>query len=159
MRQSGSSGPTSKPPRRHRSFATRPTVCGVWPASVPKREFVAEAVELHRQALALRHGMGDHLGVVDSCVGLGMTLAPVEPEKAARLLGAATALRAQAGAAPTQREAAEVDTALAAIAEADDPSLMELAQGTGAEVDEDATVAMARGIGGTAWDGSKVTWR
>ena len=99
MRQSGSSEPTSKPPRQAR--VVRHEANSLWGLARVSAEagVLAEAVELHRQALALRHRMGDHLGVVDSWVGLAMTLAPVEPEKAARLLGAATALRAQAGAA------------------------------------------------------------
>jgi hypothetical protein len=50
-------------------------------------------------------------------------------------------------ATPTQREAAEVAVALAAIGEADDPRLMEMAQDAGADVDEDAAVAMAAGLG------------
>jgi predicted ATPase/class 3 adenylate cyclase len=115
---------------------------------------LTEATELHQQALALRHRIGDRLGVVDSFVGLAMALAPVEREDAARLLGAATALRAKAGATPTQREQAEVVAALAAIAEADDPKLMDMARGTGADVDEDVTVAMAARLGAPAVDGA-----
>ena len=89
---------------------------------------ISEAAELHQRALALRHRIGDRLGVVDSFVGLAMAVAPVEPEEAARLVGAASALRAETGATPTQREEAEVAAALAAIREADDPRLMEMAQ-------------------------------
>ena len=48
---------------------------------------------------------------------------------------------------PTQREAAEVAAALAAIGEAADPRLLETARGAGADVDEDAAVAMAAGLG------------
>lgn len=104
---------------------------------------VRQAAELHQQALALRHGMGDPLGVVDSFVGLATVVAPVEPEGAARLVGAAVALRAGTGATPTRREAAEVTAALAAIGDAADPRLLEVAQGAGADLDEDSAVAMA----------------
>jgi hypothetical protein len=47
---------------------------------------------------------------------------------------------------PTQREAAEVAAALAAIGDAADPRLLETARGAGADVDEDAAVAMAAGL-------------
>jgi predicted ATPase/class 3 adenylate cyclase len=113
---------------------------------------VGKAVELHQRALALRHRIGDRLGVVDSFVGLATAVAPVEPEEAARLLGAAVALRAETGATPTHREGAEVAAALAAIGETDDPRLMEMAQDGGADVDEDAAVAMAARLGPPAAD-------
>ena len=88
---------------------------------------ISEAAELHQRALALRHRIGDRLGVVDSFVGLATAVVPVEPEEAARLVGAAGALRAETGATPTQREEAEVAAVLAAIREANDPRLMEMA--------------------------------
>ena len=116
------------------------------------RDACSEAAELHQRALALRHRMGDRLGVVDSFVGLATAVAPAEPEEAARLVGAAIALRAEIGATPTHREAAEVAAALAAIGKADDPRLMEMAQGAGADVDEDAAVAMAARLGAPAAD-------
>ena len=105
---------------------------------------VSQAAELHQRALALRHRIGDRLGVVDSLVGLATVVAPAEPEGAARLVGAAIALRAQTGAVPTQREAAEIADALAAIGDAADPRLLETARS--ADVDEDAAVAMATGL-------------
>jgi ATP/maltotriose-dependent transcriptional regulator MalT len=111
----------------------------------------SEAAELHQRALALRHRMGDRLGVVDSFVGLATAVAPVQPEEAAQLVSAAIALRAETGATPTQRERAEVAAALAAIG-ADDPRLMEMAQDAGADVDEDAAVAMAARLGAPAAD-------
>ena len=111
---------------------------------------MSEAAELHQRALALRHRMGDRLGVVDSLVGLATAVAPAEPEKAARLLRAAIALRADAGATPTHREAAEVAAALTAIGE--DPRWMEMAQDAGADVDEDAAVVMAARLGPQAAD-------
>jgi tetratricopeptide (TPR) repeat protein len=114
---------------------------------------VGKAVELHQRALALRHRMGDRLGVVDSLVGLATAVAPVEPEGAARLLGAAIALRAETGATPTRREGADVSAALAAIGETDDQRLMEMARGAGADVDEDAAMAVAARLGPPAADG------
>ena len=48
---------------------------------------------------------------------------------------------------PTQREAAEVAAALAAIGDAADPRLLETARGADVDVDEDAAVAMAAGLG------------
>ena len=113
---------------------------------------LSEAAELHQRALALRHRMGDRLGVVDSFVGLATAVAPAEPEEAARLVGAAIALRAEMGATATHREAAEVAAALAAIGEADDPRLMEMAQDASADLDEDAAVAMAARLGAPAAD-------
>jgi predicted ATPase/class 3 adenylate cyclase len=107
---------------------------------------VSQAAELHQRALAMRHRIGDRLGVVDSFVGLATVVAPAEPEGAARLLGAAIALRAQTGAVPTQRETGEVDAALAAIGDAPDPGLLERARGAGADLDEDAAVAVAAGL-------------
>jgi tetratricopeptide (TPR) repeat protein len=109
-----------------------------------------EAAELHQRALALRHQMGDRLGVVDSFIGLATAVAPAEPEEAARLVGAAIALRVEMGATPTHREAAEVAAALAAIGEADDPRLMEMAQDARADVDEEAAVARAARLGAPA---------
>ena len=104
------------------------------------------AAELHQRALVLRHRIGDRLGVVDSFVGLATVVAAAEPERASRVVGAAIALRAQAGAMPTQREMAEVAAALAAIGDAADPTLLETARGAGSDVDEDAAVAMAAGL-------------
>jgi hypothetical protein len=54
-------------------------------------------------------------------------------------------------ATPTQREEAEVAAALAAIGEADDPRLTEIVQ-AGADVDENAAVAMAARLGAPAAD-------
>ena len=113
---------------------------------------LSEAAELHQRALALRHRMGDRLGVVDSFVGLATAVAPAEPEEAARLVGAAIALRAEMGATATHREAAEVAAALAAIGKADDPRLMEMAQDASADLDEDAAVAMAARLGAPTAD-------
>jgi hypothetical protein len=112
----------------------------------------SEAAKLHLRALALRHRIGDRLGVVDSLIGLATAVAPVEPEEAARLVGAAIALRAETGATPTHREEAEVAAALAAIGGADDPKLMAMAQDAGADMDEDAAVAMAARLGAPATD-------
>ena len=77
---------------------------------------------------------------------MATVVAPAEPEGAARLLGAAVALRAKTGAVPTRRETAEVAEARAAIGDAADPRLLETAPGAGADVDEDAAVAMAAGL-------------
>ena len=108
-----------------------------WRGSGRRAGAVSQAAELHQRALALRHRIGDRCGVVDSLVGLATVVAPAEPEGAARLVGAAIALRAQTGAVPTQREAAEVAAALAAIGDAADPRLLETARGAGADVDVD----------------------
>ncbi len=56
-------------------------------------------------------------------------------------------------ATPTQREEAEVAAALAAIGEADDPRLTEMAQAAGTDVDEDAAIAMAARLGAAATEG------
>ena len=87
--------------------------------------------------------MIDRLGVVDSFVGLATAMASVERVEAVRLVGAAIALRVDLGAIPTPREEAEVAAALAAIGVAADPRLEEMAQGAGADFDEEAMVANA----------------
>lgn len=114
---------------------------------------VSEAAELHRRAHALRHRMGDRLGVVDSLVGLATAVASIEPEDAARLVGAAIALRAATGATPTRREAAEVAAALEAVGGAADSRVVEDAQRAGAALDEDAAVALADRLSAAAASG------
>jgi predicted ATPase/class 3 adenylate cyclase len=101
------------------------------------------AAALHRAALELRHRMGDRLGVVDSLVGLAVAALSVEPVEAERLLRAAAALRAESGATATQREAAEVATAVAVIAGDADPRAPEAAAAAGGALNEDAAVAVA----------------
>ena len=114
---------------------------------------VSQTAGLHQRALALRHRIGDRLGVVDSLVGLATVMGPVEPEGAARLVGAAIALRATTGATPTRREATEVAAALAAIGDTADSRVLEGAYGTGADLDEDAVVEMAARLVALADDG------
>ncbi len=111
------------------------------------------AAELHQRALALRHRMGDRLGVVDSLLGLGMVAASVEPEEAARLIGAARALRARAGAMPTRREAAEVAAAVAAIAKAADPTVQGLAESVDEDLDVDSAIKLAARLVASTHDG------
>jgi diguanylate cyclase (GGDEF)-like protein len=54
-----------------------------------------EAIRLTVQALSLRHGVGDREDLATSLDTIAVLAAPREPELAARLLGAADAIRAQ----------------------------------------------------------------
>lgn len=107
----------------------------------------AEAVARQGRALELRRAMGDRLGVADSLVGLAAAAVRVEPEAAARLVGAAGALRTAAGATPTRREATEVAAVLEAASGAVGPEHVVAAQATGSDLDEGAAVATAARLG------------
>jgi predicted ATPase/class 3 adenylate cyclase len=69
---------------------------------------VPEAARLHREALELRHSMGDHLGVTESLVGAAAVLASPDPDTAAALVAEAQTLRTAMGAVTTPRQAAEL---------------------------------------------------
>jgi tetratricopeptide (TPR) repeat protein len=69
----------------------------------------AEAARLHREALELRHGTGDHLGVADSLVGAAAVIAAGDPSTAAALLGQANRLRTDRSAVTTPRQAHDLD--------------------------------------------------
>ena len=100
-------------------------------------------MDLHRRALTLRHGIGDHLGVADSLVGIAAALAWWEPVEAARLTRAADAVRARLGTTQTPREAAEAAAALAAIGETAGGRPSADAGDEGGDLDEEAAVARA----------------
>lgn len=74
-----------------------------------------DAAARHARALHLRAEMGDRLGVVESLVGVAAVAAPDHPAAAARLLSAATSLRAAAGAVATPDEQAVFAAALAGV--------------------------------------------
>jgi tetratricopeptide (TPR) repeat protein len=123
---------------------------------------LSRAGSMHRAALELRYRMGDRLGMVDSLVGLATAAGPVAPRESAKLLRAAATLRAEAGATPTQREAADVARALALIEGAADADSL-TAAGTAREgaagavaagdaLDEDAAVTLALRLGGLLHD-------
>jgi hypothetical protein len=128
--------------RRHEANST----CGLARVSA-FRGRTRDAVALHRKALDQRRQMGDRLGVVESLVGLAAALVLKAPVGAAQLVGAATSLRALAGATPTPRENADVATVLAAVTEAAGSEAAEAGRHAGAEMDEDAAVELAAQLG------------
>jgi tetratricopeptide (TPR) repeat protein len=111
------------------------------------RGMTRDAVALHGRALGQRREMGDRLGVVDSLVGVAGAVAPMEPVGAARLVGAATALRVAVGATATLRETAEMTAVLAAVTDAAGVDAAEAGRRGGAEMDEDAAVELAAQVG------------
>ena len=68
---------------------------------------IPEAARLHREALALRHRISDHLGVAESLVSAAAVVARADQDTAAAMLGVAEAVRHELGAVatPRQREA------------------------------------------------------
>jgi predicted ATPase/class 3 adenylate cyclase len=76
---------------------------------------VPEAARLHREALTLRDGIGDRLGVAESLVAAGALVAGADPVTARALLAAAKSLRSGAGAEATPRQADEVAAARALL--------------------------------------------
>lgn len=101
------------------------------------------AAACHGRALTMRQGIGDRLGVAESLVGLAAAAANVEPEEAARLVGAATTSLAAAGAVATPRQEAAATAALTAATNAGDPRRVAAARDEGAALDQDAAVATA----------------
>ncbi len=104
-----------------------------------------DAADLHGKALRLRRDLGDKLGVVESLVGVAATAAEAEPEAAAHLLAAATSLRIQAGAEPTDHEAALTAAAARRIDGVDRPTAIAEAS-LDSDPTEKAAIATALGL-------------
>jgi hypothetical protein len=69
------------------------------------------AARLHREALAIRHRIGDHLGVAESLVGTAAVVASADRAIAGALIRAAQGLRTELGAVVTPRQADDVAAA------------------------------------------------
>ena len=67
-----------------------------------------DAARLHHEALALRHSIGDHLGVAESLIGAAAIVASTDRTMAGALVGAALNLLTALGAVVTPRQADDV---------------------------------------------------
>ncbi len=105
-----------------------------------------QAAQLHHRAIEIRHEIDDRLGLAESLVALAETGAARDPVAAAQLLGAATTLRANAGATPTARDEQEVGNALAAIAAHLDPATLAENHDAGANMTDSAVLATAASL-------------
>jgi predicted ATPase/class 3 adenylate cyclase len=74
---------------------------------------LARAVDLHRESLRLREGLGDRPGIATGLERLAATTSGLDPQRAARLLGAADALRDEIGSTRSLPARAEHDQRLA----------------------------------------------
>jgi predicted ATPase/class 3 adenylate cyclase len=78
---------------------------------------IPNAARLHREALALRHSIGDRLGVVESLIGTAAVVATADRAMAGVLIGTAQRLRTELGAVVTPRQAGDVAAARALLDE------------------------------------------
>jgi tetratricopeptide (TPR) repeat protein len=69
---------------------------------------IPHAARLHHEALALRHGIGDHLGVAESLIGAAGLVAIADQATASALVGAAQRLLTESGAVVTPRQADDI---------------------------------------------------
>ncbi len=76
---------------------------------------IPNAARLHREALALRHSIGDRLGVAESLIGTAAVVASADRATAVALIGAAERLRTELGAVVTPRQADDVAAARAML--------------------------------------------
>jgi DNA-binding CsgD family transcriptional regulator/tetratricopeptide (TPR) repeat protein len=108
-----------------------------------------QALALHHQALSQRHQVGHRAGVADSLEAMaGLAVARSDPEMAARLLGAAEALRSAVGCGRSPRAHVVYATDLAALDQVMPPGVREPMWAEGAALGYDKAVAYAtRGRG------------
>ena len=78
---------------------------------------IPDAARLHHEALALRHSIGDHLGVAESLIGAAALVATTDRATAGTLLGAAQRLLTELGAVVTPRQANDVAAVRALLGE------------------------------------------
>jgi predicted ATPase/class 3 adenylate cyclase len=78
---------------------------------------IPKAARLHREALALRHSIGDRLGVAESLIGTAAVVASADRVVAGALIGAAQRLRTELGAVVTPRQADDLAAARAMLGE------------------------------------------
>jgi predicted ATPase/class 3 adenylate cyclase len=101
-----------------------------------------EAATRLRSALRLWQRMGDGLGIAESLVALAAMLT-AEPLVAARLIGAASALREAGGALPTPRQSADLDVAVRRATEAADADAVAAARAEGSSLTQAQAVELA----------------
>ena len=95
---------------------------------------IPDAARLHRKALALRHSLGDHLGVAESLIGAAAIVASADRAAAAALVGAALKLRTAMGAVVTPRQADDVAAVRALLGEHEEAAAYSGSQHEAAEV-------------------------
>ena len=78
---------------------------------------IPDAARLHREALALRQRIGDHLGVAESLIGAAAVVTSVDRATAAALISAAERLRTELAAVTTPRQADDVAAIRAMVGE------------------------------------------
>jgi len=78
---------------------------------------ISDAARLHHQALALRHSIGDHLGVAESLIGAAAVVGSTDRATAGALVGAAQRLLTELGAVVTPRQADDVAAVRALLGE------------------------------------------
>ena len=78
---------------------------------------IPDAARLHHEALALRHGIGDHLGVAESLIGAAGLVASADQATASALVGAAQRLLTESGAVVTPRQADDIAAVRALLGE------------------------------------------
>ena len=117
--------------------APRHEANGVWGLGLVAQAAgrLQEAARHYGTALDIRLRIGDMLGVADLLVSVAALSAATDPEAAARLIGAAGAGRAAAGAVTTPREAVELDTAIAAVTDVTGAAGAEAGREAGAALD------------------------
>jgi hypothetical protein len=69
---------------------------------------IPDAARLHHEALALRHSIGDRLGVAESLIGAAAVVAGTDRATSGALVGAAQRLLTELGAVVTPRQADDV---------------------------------------------------
>jgi predicted ATPase/class 3 adenylate cyclase len=78
---------------------------------------IRDAARLHHEALALRHSIGDHLGVAESLIGAAALVASTDPATTGDLVGAAQRLLTELSAVLTPRRADDVAAVRALLGE------------------------------------------
>jgi tetratricopeptide (TPR) repeat protein len=113
----------------------------------------AGARALYEESLQLRIEMDDPAGIAECLAGLaGLELAADRAESAARLLGAAAAIREALGAVPWmgERQLIEADVAAAAAVLGQDRFAEAMASGRALPIEDAARFALGTGVSGAA---------
>jgi tetratricopeptide (TPR) repeat protein len=106
-----------------------------------------KAVELHREGLTIRLEVGDKPGTVRALERLAATVAPVDPRRAACILGSSEALRLEIGATRPIGARAEYDQLVASLTEAIGAPGFAAAWEGGLSTSVESAVGQVAGIG------------